>query len=1226
MTAIKPHWGMLTPQLVSTWINFEGRNPDWQYSGSNRESMAAKQTEGVAYLWNLLSRERVALLADEVGMGKTFQALGVAALLWKMKPNAKVLVMAPNRDICRHWRREFESFIHSHYRESDHCVRNFVNGGSIPSVQLCFKLNELVDAVEQGVGHLFLTTINTLSGLVAPEDRGAGDPQYLARQAAHKIHARLKTALNNEGFDLVIVDEAHYLRNIDGGSQRVAAARALFGSEGNRLGQRNLLLTATPSHTRLSNVQGILSYFLHLPNFDCNASKSESELARALLQRFALRRLRLMEGEGGLHSKLNYRNEESVPSGFDGIPNGEMFFALYQKRLVADLKKQKEGRSLTYGYLEGFESMGRRSDVPEPESSEEVQDADDLLKEDFSKARDTELLQKLTQDYFNTLNDFPDHPKYGSIVKQCLPTTFYDQAKSLAADKHLIFVRRIPSVRELTQRVNSGYDLLLARMIVKALNLEMSDAVVQQWQKKQWSREGFNSLLGNIQLHSTPDAEDLDSDITGDMPGENDYLASHIAELFVVKKDAGGQTDCANVRLRFVKPESLFSLFLEPASDYRLGCYHKFYPMQGNRKADYGNAALFDRISGWDPNVALKTALGSNDAPTASYDSELSTAWCLVYPLLPEELRIKLDKWARDDHAVAENFSNYLKAGFLYASPVMVELYCWFVCFRQEHSERDVQASYRRFIEWVTPKIPFSILFKYFVDALRTFESLCGKIVDHGLREWQRDWNSLKRLTSPAWYASGENSEGRQRLILGFNTPFYPNVLVSTSVLQEGVNLHIQCYQVHHYGLAGSPGDNEQRVGRLDRLFGCVNQRLNSKGEKDMRIFYPYLRRSVDEDQVASFIERKHRVEEQMDACLQIGFDKTVQLSQVDDWGQFLRKPQSRNATSVKDPYPATFEEGDWLPQYQPYPVHSDQQIFAWLEDLVKQAIDPARESFSAVKRSSCAGCTLYLVDSKVEHNGALRHQPIFVDLLFAPEASALLSDTVYFVSLVSPIANKAGFKKYLDKRDGQTDLMEEQIRHLNSLYPLAKVTLDEASANSYLYLSARVDLPLFVKEGHLKILSALEIQMAFNHIKAFSDGLELLIHDAVQDLSISDLQAELPQVIRPASELSMSNSFKNKNPLVWLDYDNDSYRILGLSEHLYGDVGKFFGGNIDFTEATKERFIALLSLNQQFSMIRFNPNGNAVEMCLTYPKDDLHSDEKKFMESWFNHVRSVVN
>jgi hypothetical protein len=274
---------------------------------------------------------------------------------------------------------------------------------------------------------------------------------------------------------------------------------------------------------------------------------------------------------------------------------------------------------------------------------------------------------------------------------------------------------------------------------------------------------------------------------------------------------------------------------------------------------------------------------------------------------LSQTLYRKLEGWARDNKAIAENFANYIKAGFLYASPVVVELYAWFVEYWQQTHEREAQRAYRGFQEWVSARVDDSLMLRYFIAALETFDTLCGKIIDHGLEQWDEEWRSLKRLTSPCWYACGDNSEGRPRLILGFNSPFYPNVLVSTSVLQEGVNLHLQCHQIHHYGLAGSPGDNEQRVGRLDRLFGCVNQRLQRSGNAELSIHYPFLQGSVDEDQVASFIERKHQVEEQMDACVQVHFDKQLRISDAQQWRSFLRKPVPISDEPLQDPYGAVF-------------------------------------------------------------------------------------------------------------------------------------------------------------------------------------------------------------------------------------------------------------------------------------------------------------------------------
>ena len=169
-------WGGLRPEQVTQWINFDAQDPEWRYVIGASPNMASRQTEGVAHLWNLLSNHGVALLADEVGMGKTFQALGVAALLWRMKPDAKVLVMAPNRDICAHWKREFTSFARFHYREADERVKASRTGQPVPVVESYFRLRELAAAIEcrstqASPANLYLTTIHSLSGLVETSDQ-----------------------------------------------------------------------------------------------------------------------------------------------------------------------------------------------------------------------------------------------------------------------------------------------------------------------------------------------------------------------------------------------------------------------------------------------------------------------------------------------------------------------------------------------------------------------------------------------------------------------------------------------------------------------------------------------------------------------------------------------------------------------------------------------------------------------------------------------------------------------------------------------------------------------------------------------------------------------------------------------------------------------------------------------------------------------------------------------
>ncbi|WP_278351290.1 DEAD/DEAH box helicase [Marinobacter nauticus] len=1209
-------WGLLSPEMVSEWINFNGGQKDWHYSAQDRQSMPAKQTEGVAYLWNLLAEQKVALLADEVGMGKTFQALGVAALLWKMKPDARILVMAPNRDLCLHWRREFNNLVASHYRVVDHTVKNSVDGGPVPSVEICKSLADLNAAVMRGVSHFYLTTIHSLSGLLRGEELDNRRPDKIAGERAGEIHKSIKSALGPEGFDLIIVDEAHYLRNIDGGSQRVAAAKEFFGTRQDPLSQRVLLLTATPSHTRLSNVNSIFSYFL-----DCGDGwTSESDRASHLLNNYGLRRMRLMEGNGKLFSKRHYRHEKPVPATFVGQPEAEGFFALYQKGLVAELNKKNENKSLMYGYLEGFESVGRdvlADEVFRQDSERDTPDGENG-KSDYSTAPDTNLLMGLTDSFYRTFNRFPGHPKYGRLIEECVPEKQDLYQLPLSNLKHLIFVRRIPSVRELTQRLNERYDQLLGEILFSGLGLSFLDTQGNP-RLKTFSRNEFEQLLESTRAGVSQD-ESIEMDAEdGDSDGiEDDYLASRIAQLFVVKRGgAGGQTDCANVRLRFTKPESLFSLFLEPSSDYLKGGYNYFYGDSERTRANYGLAARYERFGSWNSAADLREAVGENEAPKTAYIQEMFTVWRLVFDELPSKLQELMRGWANTKKPVAENFANYIQAGFLHASPVIVELYSWFVEYRRKGKIDSVQERYRGFYEFVRQeKIKGSLLLRYFVAALETFEALCDKIVDHRAGDWRKEWRSLKGLTSPAWYASGENNTARQRLILGFNSPFYPNVLVSTSVFQEGVNLHMNCHQVHHYGIAGSPGDNEQRVGRIDRLYGCVNKRL-ATGGGELGIHYPYLAGSVDEDQVASFIERKHRVEERMDACLQSRFDSEYRPSSMVDWGQFLRKPLDHSEELVEDPYPAKFrrlrEAGCG---YKPQETHTFEDITEKLRNHLERACDPLKDKILEANSSQTSPKPLFVIDPLVERRETKRHQPIFATLGFSPRFSALSPDTAYVVSFSSPIANRANLEKV------SLQNLNALISELSKRYPLVRVGIDEDVGNSHFYLSTRVNFPLFVRRGKMEWFSLYEVRMGLESIKQFSDELEAQLFHGRQDLTVAEISSSNISGPKPLPERFMSQRNIKRAEGAWSSVESE----LGQVEQLIAPLSKEqIHALLDQTAGSAkgaDPALNLLRLNSRFPFVNFREKGaGEFEVQLNFPAGDFQDSERALLREWFDYV-----
>lgn len=85
-------------------------------------------------------------------------------------------------------------------------------------------------------------------------------------------------------------------------------------------------------------------------------------------------------------------------------------------------------------------------------------------------------------------------------------------------------------------------------------------------------------------------------------------------------------------------------------------------------------------------------------------------------------------------------------------------------------------------------------------------------------------------------------SETRQRLMLTFNTPFYPEILVASSVMSEDVDLHLNCRYLIHHDLCWNPSNLEQRTGRIDRI-GAKAERAG----QSIQVFLPFIAETQDE-------------------------------------------------------------------------------------------------------------------------------------------------------------------------------------------------------------------------------------------------------------------------------------------------------------------------------------------------------------------------------------------
>lgn len=121
-------------------------------------------------------------------------------------------------------------------------------------------------------------------------------------------------------------------------------------------------------------------------------------------------------------------------------------------------------------------------------------------------------------------------------------------------------------------------------------------------------------------------------------------------------------------------------------------------------------------------------------------------------------------------------------------------------------------------------------------------QSACGRIVEAfeggvALPASRVEWDDVRveedepsmnrarlRTHFAARFGKAESDDGgttrEDQVRAAFNSPFWPFVLASTSVGQEGLDFHPYCHAIIHWNLPGNPVDMEQREGRIHRYKG----------------------------------------------------------------------------------------------------------------------------------------------------------------------------------------------------------------------------------------------------------------------------------------------------------------------------------------------------------------------------------------------------------------------
>jgi hypothetical protein len=463
------------------------------------EPRAEEQLQGSVALHNLLEEHRCAYVADEVGMGKTYVALGAMALMQHFQPKLRVLIITPRENIQNKWMKELGNLVRHNIRFPDLRVKALDHRPAMPLVK-CDRLLDLVHQVNLRPQGCFFMRMSSFS-LGMADMSGSGDSP--GRRSAVGLRDELRKHLPWLGkkaldlrvrdrqtfkdsfaralccalpeFDLVIVDEAHnfkhgFTANVAARNRVVALAmghpqgeapKSIYPGYGRRA-KRVLFLSATPIEESYTQLWNQLDVFGFGESFsELKDKELQDEDKKSVARRFLIRRVTSMKVGYDELTKNLYRREwrrggvhqHDEPIRVTDVKQ-RLVLALVQKKVAESIGHERFGTSFQTGMLASFESFQQTASHtarPDEEARGNFDDSDqteDAVEREGVDVRNVNYLAKSYRNKFQT--ELP-HPKMDALVAS-LATVWQTGTKAL------VFVRRIASVTDLKRKLDEKYD------------------------------------------------------------------------------------------------------------------------------------------------------------------------------------------------------------------------------------------------------------------------------------------------------------------------------------------------------------------------------------------------------------------------------------------------------------------------------------------------------------------------------------------------------------------------------------------------------------------------------------------------------------------------------------------------------------------------------------------------------------------------------------------------
>lgn len=503
----------ITTAYVDELINFEPTD------SIKKAGIGTLQKEGTVALFNMLVKNGVAYLADEVGMGKTYIALAVMNLLRYQKPDARVLVITPRRNIQEKWSTDLTSFVDQNWLYPDHRVKT-PHGSPDWPVVLPERLSDWINKLDTEEPHDTILRMSSFS-LGIEQENSAKEIDRFQSQIPKSLRSRfdevvhtsnqadfseaIRECLKPYQYDLIIVDESHNLKYgyvpRQPSSIRNRSIYEIFGKAALNEGLKPwlLLLSATPmengepmSLVRQFQVFGRDGDLIRGGVDDTSKGYPISALAspeqknsRELQKKLIVRRVgELKLKDESTYSRNMYRREWRK----GGVQNPEspmstpkqadqLVHAVLQKNVFDMLEAQSSGK-FRIGALESFEIY----------SGVESSITDDNYKESEAKIADQHIISKLCNRYRESFSREVPHPKLNAVTELL--------ARHIESrEKALVFVRRVATTTDLAMRAAAASDNQIIenmREVVNKQDTGLVEEVEAVWTKKRATRQ-FNN-------------------------------------------------------------------------------------------------------------------------------------------------------------------------------------------------------------------------------------------------------------------------------------------------------------------------------------------------------------------------------------------------------------------------------------------------------------------------------------------------------------------------------------------------------------------------------------------------------------------------------------------------------------------------------------------------------------------------------------------------------------